>query len=144
MSNLLASSPAEIVSQLIINLGHGTDSGTWPVYADFKPNSPDNLIVVHTVTESLGNKDQFGDVAEHPGVQVEIQSGSYTAGSQKARDIANALDVMSQRLVTYGGEDYVISSFLRKSPVRNPTRNLEDTNRDLFTFYGSITVRQTS
>jgi len=145
MTALLLNSPSEIIAQLIINLGKGTDAGTWPVFADFAPESPDDLISVNTNASRIGAKDMVvGDVAEAFGIQVAVRSASFSSGEQKARDIANTFDTVQNRQVTDLGNDYVISSITRRGGILNPTRNVEESRRNSFTVNFTTFIRQTS
>jgi|TARA_R110000824_G_scaffold89320_1_gene219040 hypothetical protein len=143
MTALLLNSPTEIIAQLIINLGKGTDAGTYPVFADFAPESPDNLISVHTNASRMGPKDMVeGDVAEAFGFQVAVRSATFSSGEQKARDIANTFDPIQNKQVTYDGNVYIVTSITRRTGVLNPTRNLEDSRRNLFTTNYTTFIRQ--
>lgn len=147
MSGVLSNSPSEIIAYLVINLGKGTNpnaSSSWPVYVDFSPESPDNLIVINTEAGRLSGKDHVeGDVPEHVGFQVAVRSSSFSSGEQKARDIAITFDEqVSQKLITISGTSYIISSITRRSSVINPTRNISNSRRNLFTFHATTTIRQ--
>lgn len=146
MTSALAHAPAEIIAQMIIDLAKGTDpddSLTWPVYADFAPESPDQLIAVNTAESIDGGKDQMGEVTELHGVQILVRSNTYSAGQVKARDIAVTLDEQIQnKQVTYSGSDYIVSSFRRRGGVMNPTRLVKNSRRNAFTFGGTVTIRE--
>jgi len=141
----LSNSPSEIITQLLIDLSLATDAGTWPVFADFAPESPDNLISIFTTPSRLQGKDHVvGDVAEHNGFQVSVRSSSFSPGDQKARTIADSFDSLKSQEVTYDGSSYILSSITRRTGILNPTRNVEDSRRNLFTFNCTTTIRQTS
>lgn len=141
----LSNSPSEIISQLLIDLSLATDADTWPVFADFAPESPDNLVSVFTTPSRLQGKDHvIGDVAEHMGFQISVRSGSFSSGDQKARNIAASFDIQKNVTVTYSGSSYILSSITRRSGILNPTRNVEDSRRNLFTFNCTTTIRQLS
>jgi len=144
MTALLLNSPSEIIAQLIINEGKGTDSGTYPVFADFAPDSPDNLISVFTAPSKMGDKDMMGDVAEAMGLQLAVRSATFFSGEQKARDIANTFDLTKNKQVTYDGNTYLISSITRRGGILNPSRNIEGSRRNLFTVNFTTFIRQTS
>jgi hypothetical protein len=146
MTSALAHAPAEIVAQMIIDLAKGTDPGdslAWPVYVDFAPESPDQLIAVDTSESIDGGKCQTGEVTELHGIHVLVRSNTYSAGQVKARDIAVTLDEQVQnKQVTYSGSDYIVSSFRRRGGVLNPTRLDKDSRRNVFTFHGTVTIRE--
>lgn len=148
MTSLLSHSPAQIVSAMIIAFGKGTDpdaSSAWPVYTDFTPESPDQLITVSTVESKDGGKDQFGEMTELHGIHVMIRSNNYATGQQKTHAIAVELDEQVQnKLVTVSGTSYVVSSFRRRTGVLNPTRLTKQSRRNVFTFHGTVTIRELS
>lgn len=146
MTSALSHSPAQIVSAMVIAFSKGTDpddSSTWPVYTDFTPESPDELIVVNTAENMDGGKDQFGEMSELHGIQVMVRSNTYQAGQAKARDIAVTLDEqVKNKQVSVDSSTYIVSSFRRRTGVMNPTRLVKESRRNAFTFHGTVTIRE--
>ena len=96
MSGALTHSPAEIVRNLLVNMGAGTlpaAGGSWPISCDQRLDTPDNAI---TINDTDGRKDgrsmPTGEVFEHPGIQIEVRSGVRGTGFTKAKAIATLLD----------------------------------------------------
>ena len=144
MSGALNNSISEIVTQLIIDLGLGTLSGSWPVYTDFSPDTPDNLITVFSEAGKIRGRNHVnGEYVEHNGIQIAVRSTTFSSGEQKARAIAVAFDesVMNAQ-VTISSNVYTIPAISRSSNVLNPSRNTEGSRRNLFTFHCLVPVRQ--
>jgi hypothetical protein len=147
MSGSLSHPPSMIIAKLIEDLGKGTNpsaSSVWPIYVDFSPDSPDQLIVVFTSPGSLKGKDHVvSEETEHFGFQLSVRSSSFSPGESKARAIAIEFDEEVQnKAVSLGGSNYIISSIKRKSSVLNPTRNIEGSRRNLFTFHATTSIRE--
>lgn len=125
MPGALNHSPADVVQALLIALGLGTTpptppaaAGSWPVYVDGEPNSPDDVIVV---TDTLGaqfGRQMHGTRDEHHGVQVLVRSTTHAVGYTKARAIAVALDTEARKeSVTVGNSRYCVPEVTRTSDV---------------------------
>jgi hypothetical protein len=144
MSGALANSISEIVTQLIIDLGLGTEGSTWPVYTDFSPDTPDNLIAVFSEAGKIRGRNHVnGEYVEHNGIQIAVRSSTFSSGEQKARAIAVAFDEdIQNKQVTISSNTYVIPAISRTSNVLNPSRNIEGSRRNLFTFHCLVPVRQ--
>lgn len=147
MSGSLSHAPSLIIAKLIQDLGLGTNpsaSSAWPIYVDFSPDTPDQLIVVFTSSGELKGKDHVvGEEAEHYGFQISVRSTSFSPGNSKARGIAIEFDEeVKYKEVSLEGSTYIISSIKRKSSVLNPTRNIQGSRRNLFTFHATTSIRE--
>lgn len=101
MTGRLNFDPAEIVQQLLIDLGIGTavaDELDWPIYHDSMPDTPDDCIrVKSTEGRDNGRVQHSGEVQEHYGIQIKVRSKSAVDGFTKAHRIASTLDTVIHR-----------------------------------------------
>jgi len=146
MSGTLTHSPAQVLRELLIAFGQGTDPDddlTWPVYADKKPENPDNLIVVFNSTGKVeGRTMNDGEVQEKHGCRVVIRHTDTEAGYTKAKGIQQLLDKeVYQEIVTHSGVDYLIHSISRSEDVANLGHE-PGNRRLLFSFNCLINLRQ--
>ncbi len=147
MSGSLTHSPAQIISQLLIDLTLGTapvDSGSWPVFYAGEPDSPDSVI---TVYDSVGRQDGRiqvdGEQQEHHGFQVRVKATKHTVGYTKARAIAISLDEDVQlNSVTISGSVYVVYAISRTGDVLSLGKNHPTGNFNLFTINAVVALRQ--
>lgn len=146
MSGSLTHSPAEIIRQLLIDLGVGTASGSWPVKFATEPDNPDNVITVYNAAgRSSGRVQNGGERQEHHGFQVRVRSTSESVGYVKARVIAVALDEnVLLTTVTVDSSTYRIQSISRTGDVISLGKNHPTTNLNLFTINALASLRQTS
>lgn len=89
-------SAAEIVQQLLIDLGVATDPDDgedWPAYYSNMPDSPDDcLAVLDTSAIKHGRSQVDGTTWVHYGVQVTVRGGDVRTAYVKARDVSRAFD----------------------------------------------------
>jgi hypothetical protein len=107
-------SPAHIFSQLLIDLGHASESGAWPVFVGFAPDDPDNRICVY---DSDGKEDgrymRSGEKVEHPGVDIDIFGTDQEELWAKANEIKDALDAVRNVSIEISAESYNILNVSR-------------------------------
>lgn len=136
--------PSDIIRQLLINLGHATALGAWPIYTSFLPDEPDNAIAVFdTAGKFDGRIMSTGEQVEHPGIQVRVRGLVYPTTWEKAQTIAEALDSQNQITIAISSEDvYALQNVSRSGPVL-PAGVDEDRRRYHFTINATVTVRAT-
>jgi hypothetical protein len=149
MSGLLAHSPADVIGQLLVALGLGTDptaGGAWPVYVSDEPDSPDScLTVFDTSARDRGRLMATGQRVEMHGFQVRVRSTTHPVGYTKARAVAVALDEdVYQTAVTLGGHVYMVHSVSRSSDVIPLGKELPRSERSIFTINATGTIRMVS
>lgn len=121
-----AHSAADVIGQLLVNLGQGMDVDTynaaallakpvgteWPVHVTDDPDTPDNRIVVNDTTPvSDGREMIFGEQIQHDGVQVMVCARDHLTGWPKSKAVRRALDEECyDSAVTLGGSDYLVHS----------------------------------
>jgi hypothetical protein len=155
MSGPLKHSPADVVDEMIIGLGAGTDPDTtaadkdWPVFAYGAPDAAndggdDTISVTNTTGFLVGDTMNDGRAVEHHGVQLAVRAGDPARAWEKANVLYVLLtEGVYDRAVRVDGSAYVVRSI-------SPTSNLIDagtspaSNRRLITYNALVTVRQTS
>lgn len=96
-SEPLIHSPAEILSQLLIDLDLGVEpeipAAAWSVYYGSEPADPDRCITTYdTQGRDGGRMHATGLRDEHPGIQIRIRADTHRVGFAKAKAIAHAID----------------------------------------------------
>ena len=153
MSGALAHSPADVVRNLLVDLGLGTtpsDAGSWPVYAAQEPNTPDSVITIYdTAGRKNGRTQVDGEVQEHHGIQIRVRDANHQDGYAKARAIAVALDeqvaaqgVVVDDIVGTGQTTYVVWNVSRTTDVLSLGKETPTSKRNLFTINAVAALRQ--
>lgn len=139
-------SPADVVRQLLVDLGLCSDPGAgfaWPAYASAEPPAPDEAVTVYdTAGTSFGRSMATGARSENPGVQVRVRARDHRTGWAKARQIARLLDTGTLwRAVTVGTAAYCVQDFGRTSDVLALGKEVPNSKRSLFTVNGTLCYR---
>ncbi len=119
----MSAAPADVLRQLLIDLGLGVEAGnTWPIFVGFlndeDQNIPANALCVYDTSGKLdGRIMQTGEQVEHPGIQIRIRSLEYPVGFEKAKNITLALDAVRHVLVTVGADLYLIQNVSRAGAI---------------------------
>ena len=147
MSGSLVHSPAQIISQLLIDLSLGTapvDEGSWPIRFSGEADSPDNVITVYDAPGIKDGRSQIdGEVQEHHGIQVRVRAGKHGVGYTKARAIAIGLDESVQlNSVTISESVYLVYAISRTSDVLALGKDHPTSNLNLFTLNAVVALRQ--
>ena len=115
-------SPAQIIRQLLVDLGMGEwpgEGSTWPAYATAEPNLPDRCI---TVIDTTGQEDPrifpTGEAPVHHGIQIIVRSDTHEAGFIKAYQVRNeiATNVKNQD-VSIGPRNYCVVALVKISQI---------------------------
>ncbi len=143
MSGLLLHEPAEVIAQMLVDLGVATDpesadpDDAWPAYSGTEPDGPDDCITVRGTTgQDMGSSMIDGHRWESEGFQIRVRTSPHTkrAGFAKATAIGVALDERSaQRVVVLDGTTYTVSDVCGRSPVLQIGPEKATTRRELFT-----------
>lgn len=148
MPGLLLHSPAEVIAQLLVDLGLGvavdnTTTTQWQVFSLHEPDRPDYSITVYEVTGIVDVRTMPDrERAEWDGIQIKLRCPSEAVGSVKARAIAVALDSVAQQVVVVGGgTSYNIWCFNRSSgPI--PLGKEPNSDRRSITINGTVSLRK--
>lgn len=147
MSGSLDHKPSQIIRQLLIDLGEGTDpadNGDWPIYSTTRVDSPDDIIAVRgSASEKQGRDMNDGEVKERYLVQIIVRGANDTSMYDKASSVAIALD-KSVRLttVTLGSTNYLVHAASRRSGPIALGRESETRGRVLCSLNYSISIAQ--
>ncbi len=161
MPGILTHSPCEILRQLLIDLGLGTDPDlspqqAWPVYASGEPSSPDSVITVYdTDGRDAGMRFQTtGERQEMQGFQIRVRSVDKPTGYVKAQNMAITLDEqVFSRPVTVGAYTassvipagtYTVWGIVRSGSVNDLYKYVPSSKLSLHTINGVISVTQTA
>lgn len=139
-------SPADVVAQLLVDLGLCSGPGgvgEWPVFVAGEPSSPDEAVTVYdTAGTAFGRSMATGARSENPGVQVRVRARDHRTGWAKARQIARSLDEDALwRAVTVGAAAYCVQDFGRTSDVLALGKEVPNSKRSLFTVNGTLCYR---
>ena len=148
MSGALTHSPADIVRNLLINLGLGTTpsvSGSWHIYSDLEPGTPDSVITVYNTTSVIhGRRMTDGETNEHHGILIRIRDANPKSGYTKSRAIARSLDVdVFLNTVVFDSSTYTIQSISRND-VFSIGKERPTSRRNLFTINAICALRETT
>ena len=146
----LVHSPADIVAQLLIDLGLGTDpttNGTWPIYVGREPTIPDNCITVYdTAGVDDGRSMIDGETWNHYGFQVRVRSVDHRTGWVKADTISStmAMNVLrtSTTITDSDGTktNYRIQCIARIGDTLKLGKEVPTSKRDIFTVNATMTL----
>lgn len=155
MSGSLSHSPAEIIRDLLVTLGLGTDpadSGSWPIFVSREPDTPDSVITIYDTTPRLQGRSSPGGITqEHYGIQVRIRDASPRGGWVKANALVVALDqTIALDDVTIEDEDgtglstYKVYTVSRTGGILSLGKQIDSSKRNLFTINAVAAIRQTA
>jgi hypothetical protein len=144
----LLHSPARILSQVMIDLGHAeepTDDGDndWEAYWAGEPDTPDNVLTFRD-TEGVqdGRTHTDGIRHSHPGVLIRIRGAEAPETYAKAALLKVALDQqITYRAVTIDGTTYMVyGATARGDPIDLGKQS--NSGRAVFTLNATLTVRR--
>jgi len=125
MSGNLDHMPAEIVEQLLKDLGLGTlvsEDDDWPIFVTSYPDGDDvddNLIACYNTASNLQGRINFtGEYVEYHGIQIIVRSSTEDIGWAKSKAILQKLDTdVLNRSVSISSSTYNVQSLLRSGDV---------------------------
>ena len=141
----MASSAANVIYQLLLDLGLADESGgAWPVHVSFFPDQPNVALAVYDTAGTEDGRIMDGPKIEHPGIQVQVRTPIYNDGWQKARDIADAFDVQLRTTVAAGVDDeYLVQNISRQGNIIPLGIDEKDSQRrHYFTINAVVTLAQ--
>jgi hypothetical protein len=142
MPGYLTNAPSDIVAHLLVQLGLGTlASGTWPIYVNNEPDSPDNVITCYDFLGlQHGRTMPDGERQHHDGVQIRVRAMRFTFGWAKVRDISLAIDRVSGCGIQIDIAEYNVQSIMSGGIVRLGTE--PTSKRQLWVINCQMSVRQ--
>ena len=151
----LTHSPAQIIRDLLVDLGLGvlpSAGGDWPIFVTSIPDSPDSIIaVIDTLGTRDGRHQPTGEAAEHPGIHIEIRDANYQDGWEKANAVRVALSetilrntVSIEDNIGTGTTGYLVYAVTKISGIIPLGKELPTSKRHLFTINAVVALRQTT
>lgn len=137
----------EIIQQVLIDIGVGTnppDGAQWPVFAPTEPDSPDNCLTVQEYTGiETGNDALSGQVYVHYGIQVRIRAEDPTIGSIKAHAIFKAINEdVNAHAVSLGSNLYCVDSMTTAGTVNHLGLFRPEMRLELYTVNATTDIRR--
>lgn len=151
MSGSLSHTVSQVIRQLLIDNGLGSDGGaSWPVYSMQGADTPDDtILVIDRAGIARGRFQTSGEVQEVHGIEILVRSKDGQKGWKKAQDIKVDL-TQNSHLATvtvtdpegYGTatQDYTIFNISHRSgPLPIPDSN---SDRKIHTINFVVTIRE--
>lgn len=116
----MAVNPADVVRQVLIDLGLGTEPGTapWPVYAKKEPSMPDDTVTVYNGPGTDDGRVMHGEGQGLFTFIIRIRASDGDEGWSKAADILAAMETQVYRMnVEVDGQCMCVHSFSNISNV---------------------------
>jgi hypothetical protein len=146
MSLPLLHSPADIVRQLLINLGVGGDPDVdplpdWPVYEDKEPTSPDEVITVYDTTpKSDGRSMVDGETWLHYGLQIRVRGVDKPSAYAKTESVRRSInEQIVMAVVNMNGTHYLVPAICNTNMVRVGQQS-PATKRFIYTINGTAAI----
>ncbi len=148
MSGPLNHSQSQIIRQLLIDLGGGTDpddDDDWPIYANQIVDSPDSVITIkNTTPRNDGRLMVSGEAQVHEGIQITVRAADHGVCHDKTNDIAIIMSetVLNNTVVIGVGSAYTVyAASLTSGPI-DLGKNVDISKRNLFTLNYTVSLRQ--
>jgi len=148
----LTHSPADIVRQLLVDLGLAVDPAWmgardvavgWPAFAHTEPPQPDDCITVRETDPQDDGPDMHGNLYFHHGCQVRFRSSVQNDGQNKARAVQTFLfqpSNVQRRTVTLDSVNYEVWCVI-PGGVLNLGMNVPTDKRFLVTLNIRVPIR---
>jgi hypothetical protein len=139
-------SPAEIMAQLLVDLGMATGpggSGSWPVFKTGITDKPDDCIAV-TDTAGIDDGAFLGPGAtteQHYGVQIMVRAATHPRCWVKTEAIRQALRAMdNMKTVWIGAASYTLPAVCRLAPPTVIGKDRPDSTRVLMSLNPTFAI----
>ncbi len=147
MSTALQHSPADVVAQLLMDLGGVSDpvgdpGQPWPCWVSSERSEPDDAVTVYdTVPQDDGRAMFDGETFHHYGFQVRVRSTTHKDGFAKADALHTLMDEgFYDRVVTVDGVQYRVHS-ISGTTLLSLGRNVPNDKRSLFTINAKASLK---
>ena len=150
MAQTLNHTPADVVRQVLIDLGLGSDLpanglttplSDWPVYKGLEPSDPDDVITVYNTAGRPDVRDMFGKLYTSYGVQLRVRAADPDQGWLKADALRTGVSEVVRQQVNVGATAYFVQCFNRIGDVLELGRDAPTTNRQLYTLNPTVRIR---
>lgn len=148
MAEMLDHGPEDVVAQLLIDRGFGTDpleSRAWPVKVNDESSDVDESINVFGYEGRIdGRSMATGIVHSHPAIQIKVKGRNQLVARAKMKAIVNDLDanVYHATVTMEGGTVYCLQSLSKTSTFNWNGSETQVSQRDVYTVNYLVTVRQ--
>lgn len=136
-TSFLTHSPAQIIQQMMIDLGVGTDgslNNAWPIFSTEEPDDPDNCITVYDTTGSDDGRSMVdGKSMQHHGIQVRVRSYDHQTGYVKAREIRSAFEGVLNKQTSLETNLYLVECINKIGDVLCLGQDVPASKRRVFT-----------
>jgi hypothetical protein len=153
MTTALQHSPADIVRQLLIEIGQGIDSTTtlgpavnvppdWSVFTSTEPSVPDNCLTTYDIDGSSDGRIMVsGEAPYHYGFQIRIRSMDHPTGYIKANQLRNALaESVYMSTVKIDSASYTVHAITSIGEIIAIGKDNPATKRSLFTLNAMLAM----
>lgn len=114
----MTSSAAEVIYQLLVDLGLAEVSDGWDLFISFMPDEPNIAIGVYDTAGISDGRVMTGEKIVHPGIQIRIRHQDYRLGRRRADDIATALDNQIKTVVAVESDtSYILHNVSRQGDI---------------------------
>jgi hypothetical protein len=152
-------SPADVIAQLLIDLGYvedpnlaGTAKLIWPVSVDSELASPDDIVcITNTDPVNSGRVQVTGQMSELWGIQFKVRAVDPQVAYRKSNQLVVAMDqeIYHQTTIihptaTTSGGTYFVGAITRKSGPLSLGREASATKRSLYTINAIVDIIQTA
>lgn len=150
MSGNLAHSTADVIAELLVDLGLGTiyngsTTVAWQIAINREPDKPDNMITVFdTAGKDNGRIMVNGERQENPGIMIKVRASSNTVGFVKAQTIATTLDAQTNSNASISASNYIIHTVNRTTNVLSLGQDKPNSRREIFSVNATVSLRQIS
>lgn len=147
----MTDSPADVLQHYLVARALGTlggADGTWPVFSNGEPSSPDNCVTVYdTAGIEQGRPMIDGGDAGPMGVQVRVRAVNHATGWAKIAAIKENLESSSTAIgpyhygpLTVNGRSYRIQCVLKIADIAALGKALPQSRLSLFTLNALIRI----
>ena len=145
----LTHSPADVVRYALIDQSLGTlpiNDGSWPIYVNREPDSPDSCITIYDTTDVKQGRIQIdGAIVQKRGIQIRVRAKDHETAWPKADAISdNINETILLTSVTISLSTYVIHAIHQESGPVNLGKEVESSKRNVFTINALVDLKQTA
>jgi hypothetical protein len=143
----MATAPADIVRQLLIDSELGTAPRLykdWPVYVANEPDQPDKVITIYdTAGFNFGRLHPTGATVQHFGILIRVRGTGYVATRNKIKDIETFLnESVFRTTITVGSTSFLVQALTQRTQIISLGSDQENSNRYLFTVNYTLVFTQ--
>lgn len=147
MSLVMAHSPADIIRNMLIALGIGTepvDEGAWPVSAYSEKDTPDAVITVYNTPGVVdGKTGATNDIFEHYGYQIRVRATKNPTAAVKIYQMDQTLGDVLMQQVNVDDKVYIVCAVVRKGAIVDGGKESPTSQRNFYTLNAVSAIYRT-